>query len=103
MAITGSWSQSSYKASSLIPYIKAKNQWRIPGKEIEPLQGKDKFVVFLSFLDRGLAFPCSSFFRHFLAFYGIKISDLGPHSIQQITFFITLCEGYLGCPPYFPL
>jgi hypothetical protein len=50
-----------------------------------------------------LAFPSSSFFHHFLAFYGIKLSDLGPHSIQQIAFFVTLCEGYLGCPPYFPL
>jgi hypothetical protein len=59
--------------------------------------------VFFSFLDRGLAFPTSSFFRQFFAFYGIKISDLGPHSIQQISFFVTLCEGYLGCPPYFPL
>jgi hypothetical protein len=94
----------------LIPYItagvlpeKAKNRWRIPGKETEPLPGKDEFVIFLSFLDRGLAFLSSSFFRHFLAFYGIKISDLGPHSIQQIAFFVTLCEGYLGCPLYFPL
>jgi hypothetical protein len=60
-------------------------------------------MVFLSFLDRGLVFPTSSFLRHFLSFYRIKISDLGPHSIQQISFFVTLCEGYLGCPPYFPL
>jgi hypothetical protein len=111
MTNTGSWTQSSCKASSLTPYIKAgvlpekaKNQWQIPGKQTEPLPGKDEFVIFLSFLDRRLAFPSSSFFRHFLAFYGIKISDLGPQSIQQIAFFVTLCEGYLGClPPYFPL
>jgi hypothetical protein len=38
-----------------------------------------------------------------LAFYGIKISDLGPHSVQQIAFFTALCEGYLGCPAYFLL
>jgi hypothetical protein len=62
-----------------------------------------EFVVFTSFLDRGLAFPTSQFLRQLLAFYGIKIPDLGSHSLQQISFFITLCEGYLECPVYFPL
>ncbi|KAK1627354.1 hypothetical protein QYE76_001669 [Lolium multiflorum] len=32
-----------------------------------------------------------------------KISDLGPHSVQEISLFVALCECYLGCPPYFPL
>ena len=64
---------------------------------------RGEFVVFTSFLERGLGFPTSRFLRQFLKFYNIKISDLGPHSVQQISFFITLCEGFLGCPPYFPL
>jgi hypothetical protein len=91
-----------YISAGVIPE-KGKNRWRIPGKEAAPEPGKDEFVVFLSFLDGGLAFPTSSYFHHFLSFYRIKISDLGPHSIQQISFFVTLYEGYLGCPPYFPL
>ncbi|XP_051202273.1 uncharacterized protein [Lolium perenne] len=37
------------------------------------------------------------------SFYNIKVSDLGPHSVQQISLFVALCECYLGCPPYFPL
>ncbi|KAK1627319.1 hypothetical protein QYE76_001634 [Lolium multiflorum] len=32
-----------------------------------------------------------------------EVSDLGPHSVQQIALFVALCECYLGCPPYFPL
>ncbi|KAK1608227.1 hypothetical protein QYE76_031900 [Lolium multiflorum] len=27
----------------------------------------------------------------------------GPHSVQQISLFVALCECYLACPPYFPL
>ena len=41
--------------------------------------------------------------RQLLNFNKIKISDLGLLSLQQIAFFVTLCKGYLGCPPYFPL
>jgi hypothetical protein len=43
------------------------------------------------------------FFRRFLAFYNIKNTDLGPHSIQQLAIFVAFCESYLGCVPYFPL
>ncbi|KAK1626008.1 hypothetical protein QYE76_000323 [Lolium multiflorum] len=34
-------------------------------------------VLFLGFLDRGFALPSSDFIRQLLAFYGIKICDLG--------------------------
>ncbi|KAK1662797.1 hypothetical protein QYE76_050956 [Lolium multiflorum] len=57
----------------------------------------------MSFLDRGFALPTSDFLRQLLAFYSIKISDLGLHNVQQIVLFVALCECYLGCPPYFPL
>jgi hypothetical protein len=36
-------------------------------------------------------------------YYAIKPSDLGPHSIEQLAIFVTFCECYLGCRPYFPL
>jgi hypothetical protein len=41
--------------------------------------------------------------RQLLAFYNIKVSDLGQHNVQQVSLFVALCECYLGCPPYFPL
>ncbi|KAK1595919.1 hypothetical protein QYE76_018158 [Lolium multiflorum] len=69
--------------------------------KVEPLPRPGEFVLFVSFLDRGLALPSSDFFRQLLSFYNIKVSDLGPHSVQQIALFVALCECYLGCPPYF--
>ena len=59
--------------------------------------------MFASFLDRGLVFPLSAFFRRFLAFYGIQVYDLTPNSILHLSCFVTLCEAFLGCPPFFPL
>ena len=110
MAAHSGWCKSTCKAEHLLPFCnskilpeKAENQWRIPGVEGWPMPRRGEFVVFTSFLERGLSFPTSRFLRQFLSFYRIKISDLGPHSVQQIAFFMTLCEGFLGCPPYFPL
>jgi hypothetical protein len=110
MAAHSGWCTSVCKAEHLRGFInskvipeKAQNQWRIPGKEQWPMPMPGEFVVFTSYLERGLSFPTSRFLRQFLNFYKIKLSDLGPLSLQQISFFVTLCEGYLGCPPYFPL
>jgi hypothetical protein len=70
MTIIGSWSRSTCTAKTLLPYIasgvipvKARNQLRILGKETELTLEKGKFVVFISFLGRGLAFPTSLFPR----------------------------------------
>ena len=59
--------------------------------------------MFVSFLDWGLAFLLSEFFRHFLAFYGIQVHELMPKSILHLSCFVILCEAFLGCLPYFPL
>ena len=110
MVSKGAWSRSKMTASLLLPYISQgvipeakKNRWRIPGNEESPEPRRGEFVVFLSFLDRGLSFPTSLFLRKFLNFYSIKLTDLGPHSVQQISLFVVLCECYLNCSPYFPL
>jgi hypothetical protein len=68
--------------------------------EVEPRPRPGEFVIFTRFLDRGFPLPTSDFLRQLLAFYSIKIYDLGPHNVQQITLFVALCECY---PPYFPL
>ncbi|KAK1653621.1 hypothetical protein QYE76_071426 [Lolium multiflorum] len=107
MAAKG-WGKSKVTREALIPYVAAgiipefkRERWRVPAaNEVEPLPRPGEFVLFLSFLDRGLALPSSDFFRQLLSFYNIKVSDLGPHSVQQIALFVALCECYLGCPPY---
>jgi hypothetical protein len=92
-----------YISMGVIPKMK-QERWRVPTVvETELLLWEGEFVIFMSFLDRGVGVPTSAFLRRLLAFYNIKISDLAPHSIQQISLFIALCEYYLCCPPYFPL
>ncbi|KAK1650849.1 hypothetical protein QYE76_068654 [Lolium multiflorum] len=108
---TKGWTKSKVTKEALIPYISTgiipeinRERWRVSAvNETEPLPRPGEFVIFMSFLDRGFALPTSDFMRQLLAFYSIKISDLRPHSIQQIALFVAMCECYLGCPPYFPL
>jgi hypothetical protein len=103
MAAKG-WGKSKVTRESLLPYVASgvipefkQERWRVPpANEVEPLPRPGEFVIFLSFLDRGFALPTSDFLRQLLAFYSIKVSDLGPHSVQQISLFVALCECYLG-------
>src|SRR3954467_11839996 len=98
MASQAMWRKSSLKQGSLIPYISkrivpernAHHKWRIPLSDAEPLPFLGEFVCFTSFLDRGLSFPPSLFLRPLLRFFPIKLHDLGPHSTQQIAFFVSL-------------
>ena len=90
----------SYQAAGLL----VKGRYRVPPAiESTPSPRNGEFIVFTSQLERGLGFPTSKFFRRFLAFYAIKLSDLGPHSIEQITIFMAFYECYLGREPYIPL
>jgi hypothetical protein len=106
MAAQG-WTKSKVTKEALIPYISAgiipemaRERWRVPAaNETEPLPRTGEFVIFMSFLDRRFAVPSSDFLRQLLDFYNIKISDLGPHSVQQISLFVALCECYLGACP----
>jgi hypothetical protein len=51
----------SYVASVVIPEFK-QERWRVPAaNEVEPLPRPGEFVLFLSFLDHGLALPSSDF------------------------------------------
>jgi hypothetical protein len=78
-------------------------RWRIPGNESSPEPEAGEFVIFLPALERGLGFPSNLFFRRFLHFYHIKISDLGPFFFEHLSTFQAFCKSYLGCPPFFPL
>jgi hypothetical protein len=108
MAATGSWGKSKVTEALLSPFLLQGNiiarNYRIPKTiEMEPAPQASEYVTFISHLERGFGTPSSLFFRRLCAFYQIKSSDLGPHSIQQIAVFVAFCESYLGCEPYFPL
>ncbi|KAK1601276.1 hypothetical protein QYE76_017230 [Lolium multiflorum] len=109
MAAKG-WGKSKVTKESLLPYISTRS-FRSLGMRDGECRRRTRWsraeawgVRALHELPRPrVRLPTSDFLRQLLAFYNIKISDLGPHSVQQIALFVALCECYLGCPPYFPL
>jgi hypothetical protein len=60
-------------------------------------------VSFAHFHERGFRISASKFFWGLLHYYGIKLQNLNPNSVLQITAFVALCEGYLGINPNFAL
>jgi hypothetical protein len=75
MAVRGLWDGSNVTQKELKQFKAAKllllGSWRVPGCETQPNPQPDEFVVFASFLERGLGFPSSQYFRRFLHFYNI--------------------------------
>src|SRR4051812_24190635 len=69
-------------------------RWRIPAAGevvLDPREGE--FICFTSHLERGLGFPTSLYFCRLCAYYGIQPSDLGQHSIDQLTILVAFFEG----------
>jgi hypothetical protein len=69
MAIKRAWSRSTVSCHQLRPFINVgllpaedAGKWRVPGDEPEPAVQDGEFVVFTSFLERGLSFPMFEFF-----------------------------------------
>ena len=110
VASKGEWTKSKVSAATLEEWATAgalpnasSGAWRAATGDEQPWTWQGEFVMFASFLDRGLAFPSSEFFRRFFAFYGIQVHDLTPNSILHLSCFVTLYKAFLGCPPFFPL
>jgi hypothetical protein len=76
--------------------------YRVPDHKTEPKPQSGKYVTSVSHLECRFGLPSSLFFWCFCAFYQIKPSNLGPHSIQQLAIFMVFYDSYLGCNPYFP-
>jgi hypothetical protein len=43
--------------------------------------------------------PACPFLHGFLNYYGIKLNHLNLNSILHLSFFVHLCETFLGIPP----
>jgi hypothetical protein len=78
-------------------------EWRLPSNEDHPNPLPGYIVSFAHFHKRGFGIPMSRFFRGLLHHYRIKLQNLNPNSVLQITVFVALCEGYLGIKPNFAL
>jgi hypothetical protein len=58
-------------------------------------------VMFLAFLLCRLSLP--AFLHGLLYVYGVQLHQLTPNSLLHITYFVTLCESFLGIEPHFLL
>jgi hypothetical protein len=71
--------------------------------ETVPLAEPGEAVVFRDHFDRGLALPASPFFQGFLELFGLQPHHLGANSVASLSYFATVCEGWLGIWPSLPL
>jgi hypothetical protein len=79
------------------------DQVTFPSTERIPKPSSGFWVMFFSFLLRGLSLPTHEFLCGLLFMYGVQLHQLTPNSILHIACFITLCESFLGIEPHFLL
>ena len=78
-------------------------QWRPALGEDHKYENMGEIVAFTPYLERGLGFPCSSFFSGLLRYYRIQLHHLSSNSFVHILIFVHLCEAFLGIEPHFEL
>jgi hypothetical protein len=74
-----------------------------PSTERIPKPPSGYRVMFLAFLLRDLSFPAHECLRGLLFVYGVQLHQLTPNSILHISYFVTLCESFLGIEPHWIL
>ena len=98
----GSWIDElfleSLAARGLLP-PRDQCEWRAAGEEIIPDPQLGEVVIFAEHVERGFKPPGSLFFRSLMQRLGLRLHDIGPNSMLQVSNFHVLCEDYLGAPP----
>jgi hypothetical protein len=56
-------------------------------------------VVFVSHFERGFGLPASAFFRAFLDYFGLQPHHLPANAYIMLSFYVAVCEGYVGLWP----
>ena len=56
-------------------------------------------MVFKAHFERGFSLPPSKFLLAVLARYNAQMHNFPPNSIQVLSGYVALCEGYLGIEP----
>ena len=98
--ISANWGRSMLSQQTLKGYqesglISPSISWSVAGEEVEPSPAAGEVVVFGEHLFRGFTPHSNLFFRQVLDFYKLRIHDLAPNSIFNLSNFVTLCEDYL--------
>jgi len=76
-------------------------QWRATFGKDHPYENTGEIVAFTPYLERGLGFPCPSFFFGLQCYYRIQLHHMTPNYFVHISIFVHLCEAFLGIKPYF--
>jgi hypothetical protein len=79
-----------------LPLLTDAVEWKVPGEEFVSRLPKGYVVSFVAFHERGFSVPAGWFIRAVLYEYELQLQHLNPNSVQQMTTFEALCEGYLG-------
>jgi len=69
-------------------------QWHPALGKDHPYENMGEIIAFTSYLERGLGFPCSSFFSGLLFYYRIQLHHLTSNSFVHISIFVHLCESF---------
>ena len=78
-------------------------QWFLAEGHSRPYERVAVTVMFMAFVELGLAIPICDFLQGVLFFWGIQLHHLTPTSILHIAIFVHLCEAFLGIHPHFDL
>ena len=76
--------------------------WRTGLGEDLPNPKEGEIVVFVEHLEWGFKPPGSKFLRDALTFMNVRLQDLGPNSISNLSQFQVLCEVFCGSSLPFP-
>jgi hypothetical protein len=98
------WARSGFTTDDMRKFKKAgmlskAMEIAIPGDEVVPRPNISFWVLFFSFLYRGLSLPVHEFLCGLLFVYGVQLHQLMPNSILHIACFITLCKVSLAWIP----
>jgi hypothetical protein len=101
--VPSAFTQKDLDKAKVDGLISDSNSVIFPSTERIPKPKNGFRVMFLAFLLRGLSLPAHEFLRGLLYVYGVQLYQLTPNSLLHITYFITLCESFLGIEPHFIL
>jgi hypothetical protein len=102
------WKKSKAKTEELLALVnsgflreKEVDMWRAAAGDPYPMEkNPDEIPMFARFIERGLAFPASDFFKGFLDYYGIEYLNLNPNGIFHVSVFVHIYEAFLGIKPH---
>jgi hypothetical protein len=104
------WKKSKMKTEDLLALVnrgflreKEMDMWcTVAGDPYPMKKNPDEVSMFARYVERGLAFPASEFFKGLLKYYGIEYLNLNPNGFH-VSVFVHFCEAFVGIKPHWNL